>query len=142
MRINFLRHNIDHAILRGAWLKPGTHVDLAGAFKPEMRETDGDVIARARVYVDTREGRKPRPATSSRRPRKASSHGEYRGRSLRLCRGKTGGRRNSEEITLFKSAARRLKTLRCDAGLFQGAREYPLFPVGSEGMFAQPSVSE
>ena len=43
-------------IVKGAWLKPGTHVDLAGAFKPSMRETDGDVVARARVYVDTREG--------------------------------------------------------------------------------------
>ena len=39
----------------GAWYL-GTHVDLAGAFKPTMRETDGDVVARARVYVDTREG--------------------------------------------------------------------------------------
>jgi ornithine cyclodeaminase len=43
-------------LVRGEWLKPGTHVDLAGAFRPTMRETDGDVVARARVYVDTREG--------------------------------------------------------------------------------------
>ena len=43
-------------IVKGAWLKPGTHVDLAGAFKPAMRETDGEVVARARVYVDTRDG--------------------------------------------------------------------------------------
>ena len=44
------------AIVRGQWLKPGAHVDLAGAFRPTMRETDGDVVARTRVYVDTREG--------------------------------------------------------------------------------------
>src|SRR5205823_4664770 len=43
-------------IVRGAWLTAGVHVDLAGAFKPPMRETDGETIARARVYVDTREG--------------------------------------------------------------------------------------
>ncbi len=44
------------AIVKGAWLKPGTHVDLAGAFKPTMREVDGETVARARVFVDTREG--------------------------------------------------------------------------------------
>ena len=43
-------------IVKGEWLKPGTHVDLAGAFKPTMRETDGEVVARASVYVDTRDG--------------------------------------------------------------------------------------
>lgn len=43
-------------IVKGQWLKPGAHVDLAGAFKPSMRETDAEVVARASVYVDTREG--------------------------------------------------------------------------------------
>ena len=43
-------------ILKGQWLKPGTHVDLAGAFKPTMRETDAEVVARASVYVDTHDG--------------------------------------------------------------------------------------
>ena len=45
-----------HRSSRAPGSRPGTHVDLAGAFKPTMRETDGDVVARARVYVDTREG--------------------------------------------------------------------------------------
>ncbi len=43
-------------IVKGQWLRPGTHVDLAGAFKPTMRETDAEVVARASVYVDTRDG--------------------------------------------------------------------------------------
>ena len=43
-------------VVMGRWLKPGAHVDLAGAFKPTMRETDAEVVARSAVYVDTRDG--------------------------------------------------------------------------------------
>jgi ornithine cyclodeaminase len=47
----------DRALLRGAWLSPGTHVDLVGAFKPHLRETDAEVFARATaVWCDTRFG--------------------------------------------------------------------------------------
>ncbi len=42
-------------IIRGDWLKPGTHVDLIGAYTPAMREADDTAIRRARVFVDNRE---------------------------------------------------------------------------------------
>jgi hypothetical protein len=45
-------------LVRGAWLKPGTHVDLVGAYTPEMREADDEAIGRASVFVDTRAGMK------------------------------------------------------------------------------------
>ena len=40
-------------LVRGAWLKPGAHLDLVGSYRPDMRETDDDAIRRARVFVDT-----------------------------------------------------------------------------------------
>ncbi len=43
-------------LVRGAWLKPGAHLDLVGAFTPQMRETDDDCVLRARIFVDTRGG--------------------------------------------------------------------------------------
>ncbi|MCZ8187177.1 MAG: ornithine cyclodeaminase family protein [Beijerinckiaceae bacterium] len=43
-------------LVRGAWLKPGAHLDLVGAFTPAMRETDDDCILRSRLFVDTRGG--------------------------------------------------------------------------------------
>ena len=42
-------------ILRGAWLRPGQHVDLVGAYKMHMREADDAAITRSRVFVDSRE---------------------------------------------------------------------------------------
>ena len=45
-------------LLKGAWLKPGTHIDLVGAYTPAMREADDEAIHRATVYVDTRGGMK------------------------------------------------------------------------------------
>jgi len=43
-------------LVEGAWLRPGQHVDLVGAYTPKMRESDDEAVRRARVYVDTRAG--------------------------------------------------------------------------------------
>jgi len=40
-------------VIRGAWLKPGQHLDLIGAYRPDMREVDDAAMARARVFVDS-----------------------------------------------------------------------------------------
>ncbi|MBI3196999.1 MAG: ornithine cyclodeaminase family protein [Rhodospirillales bacterium] len=43
-------------LVEGAWLHEGQHLDLVGAYTPEMRESDDRAAGRARVYVDTRTG--------------------------------------------------------------------------------------
>jgi ornithine cyclodeaminase len=43
-------------LVRGEWLREGTHVDLVGAFKPTMRETDDALMQKCRIYVDSFEG--------------------------------------------------------------------------------------
>ena len=40
-------------IILGAWLKPGQHLDLVGAFTPAMREADDEAMQRARIFIDT-----------------------------------------------------------------------------------------
>jgi ornithine cyclodeaminase len=42
-------------VLRGEWLRPGTHVDLIGAYTPAMREADDEVMRRGRIFCDNRE---------------------------------------------------------------------------------------
>lgn len=38
--------------LRGDWLRAGQHIDLIGAFRPDMREADDTALKRARIFVD------------------------------------------------------------------------------------------
>lgn len=99
-------------IVRGEWLKPGAHVDLAGAFKPTMRETDGEVVARARVFVDTREGALSEAGDLL----QARDEGKFdfarvQGDLFDLCRGTVKGRKTPQEITLFKSCGTALEDL-------------------------------
>lgn len=42
-------------IIRGEWLQPGTHLDLIGAFTPDMREADDAAMRKAKIFVDCRE---------------------------------------------------------------------------------------
>ncbi|MBL8905490.1 MAG: ornithine cyclodeaminase family protein [Rhizobiales bacterium] len=100
------------AIIKGAWLRPGTHVDLAGAFKPTMREVDGETVARARVFVDTRDGAIAEAGDLI----QAEAEGYFsmdriEGDLFELCRGLKGGRRGAEEITLFKSCGTAIEDL-------------------------------
>ncbi len=39
-------------LIRGDWLRPGQHIDLIGAYRPDMREADDAAILRSRVFVD------------------------------------------------------------------------------------------
>jgi ornithine cyclodeaminase/alanine dehydrogenase-like protein (mu-crystallin family) len=41
------------SVLRGEWLQAGQHVDLIGAYRPDMREADDVALQRARVFVDS-----------------------------------------------------------------------------------------
>ena len=40
-------------LIMGAWLQPGQHIDLIGAYRPDMREADDTALTRARIFVDS-----------------------------------------------------------------------------------------
>lgn len=40
-------------VLRGEWLCAGTHVDLIGAYRPDMREADDAALQRSSLFVDS-----------------------------------------------------------------------------------------
>jgi ornithine cyclodeaminase len=42
-------------VLRGEWLPAGCHVDLIGAYRPEMREADDAAIISGTLFVDSRD---------------------------------------------------------------------------------------
>jgi ornithine cyclodeaminase len=99
-------------LIRGAWLKKGTHVDLVGGFTPKMREADDATIKRARVHVDTRAGAM-KEAGDIVQPlrRRVITANDIQGDLFELCRGKKKGRRRDSEITLFKSVGTALEDL-------------------------------
>lgn len=43
-------------LISGEWLAPGTHLDLVGGYRPDMREVDDAAVRRSRVFVDTYQG--------------------------------------------------------------------------------------
>jgi len=42
-------------VLKGEWVRPGTHVDLIGAYKSDMREADDKMLQIGRLFVDSRD---------------------------------------------------------------------------------------
>jgi ornithine cyclodeaminase len=40
-------------LIKGAWLQAGQHLDLIGAYRPDMREVDDEALQRARLFVDS-----------------------------------------------------------------------------------------
>jgi ornithine cyclodeaminase/alanine dehydrogenase-like protein (mu-crystallin family) len=90
-------------LIRGAWLKAGGHVDLVGAYNLDMRETDDEVLRRARVFVDTQaaltEGGDV--AVALRDGGIEPSH--VLGDLAALVAGRVQGRATASDITLVKS---------------------------------------
>ncbi|MBM3516941.1 MAG: ornithine cyclodeaminase family protein, partial [Alphaproteobacteria bacterium] len=99
-------------LIKGAWIKPGTHLDLVGGFTPEMREADDDVVRRARLYVDTRAGAAAEagdivePVSRGVIPKDA-----VLGDLFDLCGGRVAGRESGTEITVFKSCGTAIEDL-------------------------------
>ena len=90
-------------LVRGAWLAPGTHLDLVGGFRPDMREADDDAVRRARVFVDAR-FTAVAEAGDIRQPLEAGIIDDAAiTDTFQLARGERPGRRSAAEITLFKS---------------------------------------
>jgi len=106
-------------LIRGAWLAPGTHVDCVGAYRPNMRETDDEVVRRARIFVDTRVGAFGE-AGDILQPLAAGVIGKdaVLGDLFDLTRGSVAGRASADEITLFKSVGAAIEDLAAAVAVF------------------------
>lgn len=99
-------------LIKGALLKPGTHVDLVGGFTPSMREADDETIRRTRVHVDTLDGA-TKEAGDIVQPLASGvlASGAICGDLFGLARGDIAGRGSASELTLFKSVGAALEDL-------------------------------
>ncbi|XUY26743.1 ornithine cyclodeaminase family protein [Agrobacterium sp. rho-8.1] len=99
-------------LIKGDWLKPGAHLDLVGAFKPTMRESDDVAVRRATVYVDTFDGTLKEGGDIV-QPLQAGiiQRDDIRAELSDLVTGRHKGRQSENEITLFKSVGAALEDL-------------------------------
>ncbi|MEX0302397.1 MAG: ornithine cyclodeaminase family protein [Leisingera sp.] len=40
-------------VIKGEWLRPGQHLNMIGAYRPDMREADDQALTRAQIYCDS-----------------------------------------------------------------------------------------
>jgi ornithine cyclodeaminase len=98
-------------LIRGEWLRAGSHLDLIGSFTPQMREADDACFAGARLYVDTVEALQKSGDLLGPMARGVFAPGDIGGTLEALCRGEAGGRRDAQERTVFKSVGTALEDL-------------------------------
>jgi len=91
-------------ILKGAWVRPGAHVNLVGSSYPGPAEVDNDLVVRSRFIVDSREGIL-RQGAEFLRAKEAGLIGDDHivGEIGEVLAGKVEGRRSPDEITVYKS---------------------------------------
>ncbi|XP_052205596.1 protein SAR DEFICIENT 4 [Diospyros lotus] len=95
--------NSEAPLVAGARLKGGAHLDLVGSFKPSMRECDDEAIRRGRVFVDNEAAMEEAGELVGAFERGVISRREVAGGLVELVKGEKTGRRDVNEITVFKS---------------------------------------
>src|SRR5262245_6716317 len=83
-------------VVKGAWVSPGAHVNAVGAVRPDWRELDDDLVTRARLFVESREAALRESGDAMKNGRVVAEIGE-------LVAHAAAGRRNDDDITLYKS---------------------------------------
>jgi 1-pyrroline-2-carboxylate reductase [NAD(P)H] len=99
-------------LVKGDWVKEGTHTDFLGNHHADKRECDTALVVKSSVYVDTyvncfnEAGEVLVPIEEG-----AISKDDIKGELAELCSGKAPLRTNDKEITLFKSVGSALSDL-------------------------------
>ncbi len=99
-------------LILGQWLKPGSHLDLVGAFKPNMRESDDETMRMASIFVDTKAGALKeagdivQPIADG-----VILETDICADLFDLAKARHGGRKSDDERTVFKSVGTALEDL-------------------------------
>ncbi|UDG76056.1 ornithine cyclodeaminase family protein [Achromobacter sp. 77] len=110
-------------LIRGAWLRPGTHLDLIGSFKPEMRETDPACFDGTTVYVDTDEAPTKSGDLLSAFEAGVLTREGIAGNLHQLAAGERPGRSNDQEITVFKAVGSALEDLTLATLVYEAVKD-------------------
>jgi ornithine cyclodeaminase/alanine dehydrogenase-like protein (mu-crystallin family) len=91
-------------ILKGAWVQPGTHVNVVGSGFAGPAEVDSDLVVRSRFIADSREGVMVQGAEFLRAKAAGLVGNEHIVAEIgQVLAGEVEGRRSPQEITVYKS---------------------------------------
>jgi ornithine cyclodeaminase len=89
-------------ILQGAWVGPGTHVNLVGASTAQVREADDELVLRSAFFVDYRPSALAQ-AGELLDVMKSEAARHIRGEIGEVLNGTVPGRKDAGEVTVYKS---------------------------------------
>jgi ornithine cyclodeaminase len=99
------------------WVKPGTHIDLVGGFRPDMREADDALMRHSQIFVDTVEGTLAEAGDLIQPIQQGLITRDAVCAELAdLTTHRHAGRLNNDDITVFKSVGTAIEDL-CAASL-------------------------
>ena len=110
-------------VLKGEWVAPGTHINAVGAPRPDWREMDGPLVARASLFVDSRAGALVESGDVLLAIREGAITETHIGGEIgEVLAGTIPGRRTAEEITLFKSLGMAVEDVATARWVYQRAQ--------------------
>ncbi|WP_258394886.1 ornithine cyclodeaminase family protein [Pseudomonas fluorescens] len=90
-------------LILGRYVRPGTHVDLVGGFRPDMQEADNVLLGKTRIFVDDRQSAAVAGDILIPLEAGAISDAQIEGDLFDLCQ-LLAFERGEEEITVYKNA--------------------------------------
>jgi ornithine cyclodeaminase len=109
-------------LVRGEWLKHGSHLDLVGAYNLKTREADDDALRRSRVFIDTKAALNEGGDVAIALRDHAINAEQVRGELADLVAGRVEGRVAPGDITLFKSIGAAIEDLAAAVAVWEGLR--------------------
>lgn len=103
--------NSEVVLVKGEDLKEGAHLDMVGSFRAGMRECDEEALRRGRVFIDGEAAAVEAGELVGAFERGVMRREDVVGELVELVKGEKIGRRNLEEITVFKSVGSALVDL-------------------------------
>jgi ornithine cyclodeaminase len=127
-------------ILEGAWIRPGTHINLVGSGFAGPVEVDSELVVRSRFIADSREG-VLRQGAEFLRAKEAGliDDGHIVAEIGQVLAGEVVGRRSAADITVYKSLGHVVQDLASAWALYRG--EPPLKNLGGRRHAATGSIA-
>ena len=108
-------------ILKGVWVRAGTHVNVVGSGYAGPVEVDNDLVVRSRFIVDSREGVLSQGAEFLRAKAAGLVGDDHVVAEIgHVLSGLVPGRRSAEEITVYKSLGHVVQDLASAWALYGG----------------------